>query len=197
MADHHVVARLAAAGDTLYVTLGFTEPVVALDGKTGQTLLRYGGTEHTSTILVKDDTLYLAKNVLGEIPGSDLGHELVMIGAHFDTWHASPNASDNTSGCAVAIEAARILKAVGASLVEIHGQNEHLRLVRGAEQFRLLDAAGDFAAELERNRECFFHWQTLEQEKQGLLRTTPLDAAESDLVRYQVEELEQDRTYVF
>jgi hypothetical protein len=55
-----------------------------------------------------------AKNVLGEIPGSDLGHELVMIGAHFDTWHASPNASDNTSGCAVAIEAARILRAVGA-----------------------------------------------------------------------------------
>ena len=37
-----------------------------------------------------------------------------MIGAHFDTWHASPNASDNTSGVAVALEAARILKAVGA-----------------------------------------------------------------------------------
>jgi Zn-dependent M28 family amino/carboxypeptidase len=37
-----------------------------------------------------------------------------MIGAHFDTWHASPNASDNTSGVAVALEAARILKAIGA-----------------------------------------------------------------------------------
>lgn len=55
-----------------------------------------------------------AKNVLGEIPGTDLKHQVVMIGAHFDTWHASPNASDNTSGCGVAIEAARILKAVGA-----------------------------------------------------------------------------------
>ena len=56
----------------------------------------------------------MACNVIGEIPGTDLHDEVVMIGAHFDTWHASPNASDNTSGCAVALEAARILKAVGA-----------------------------------------------------------------------------------
>ncbi len=55
-----------------------------------------------------------ANNVLGEIPGGDLADEIVMMGAHFDTWHASPNASDNTSGCAVALEAARILMAVGA-----------------------------------------------------------------------------------
>jgi Zn-dependent M28 family amino/carboxypeptidase len=37
-----------------------------------------------------------------------------MLGAHLDTWHASPNASDNTSGVAVMLEAMRILKAVGA-----------------------------------------------------------------------------------
>lgn len=55
-----------------------------------------------------------AVNITGEIPGGDLKNEVVMIGAHFDTWHASPNASDNTSGVAVALEAMRILKAVGA-----------------------------------------------------------------------------------
>ncbi len=55
-----------------------------------------------------------AVNITGEIPGTDLKDEIVMIGAHFDTWHASPNASDNTSGSAVVLEAARILKAVGA-----------------------------------------------------------------------------------
>jgi Zn-dependent M28 family amino/carboxypeptidase len=54
-----------------------------------------------------------ALNLVGEIPGSDLKDELVMLGAHFDTWHASPNASDNTSGCAVVLEAARILLALG------------------------------------------------------------------------------------
>jgi hypothetical protein len=55
-----------------------------------------------------------AVNLIGEIPGTDLRNEVVMLGAHFDTWHASPNASDNTSGVAVALEAMRILKAVGA-----------------------------------------------------------------------------------
>jgi Zn-dependent M28 family amino/carboxypeptidase len=57
-----------------------------------------------------------AMNVVGEIPGTDpkLRDQVVMIGAHFDTWHASPNASDNTSGVATVLEAARILKAVGA-----------------------------------------------------------------------------------
>jgi hypothetical protein len=56
-----------------------------------------------------------AANVLGDIPGSDLADELVMLGAHFDTWHASPNASDNTSGVAVMLEAARILTALGVT----------------------------------------------------------------------------------
>ncbi|MBC7350397.1 MAG: M28 family peptidase [Candidatus Aminicenantes bacterium] len=56
-----------------------------------------------------------AANVIGEIPGTDLRDEVVMIGAHFDSWQASPNASDNASGCAVVLEAARILKAIEAS----------------------------------------------------------------------------------
>ena len=55
-----------------------------------------------------------ASNIVGEIPGTDLKDEVVMIGAHLDTWHASPNASDNTSGVAVVLEAMRILRAVGA-----------------------------------------------------------------------------------
>ena len=55
-----------------------------------------------------------ANNVLGEIPGTDLAQEVVMMGAHFDTWHASPNARDNTAGVAGGLDAARILKAIGA-----------------------------------------------------------------------------------
>ncbi|MDA1081728.1 MAG: M20/M25/M40 family metallo-hydrolase [Gemmatimonadetes bacterium] len=60
------------------------------------------------------ETVEKAMNIVGEIRGSDLADEVVMLGAHFDTWHASPNASDNTSGVAVMLEAMRILKAVGA-----------------------------------------------------------------------------------
>ena len=54
-----------------------------------------------------------ACNVIGEIPGTDLKNEIVMIGAHLDSWHESPGATDNAAGCAVALEAARILKAIG------------------------------------------------------------------------------------
>ena len=60
------------------------------------------------------DKVEQAMNLVGEIAGSDLPDEVVMIGAHLDTWHASPNASDNTSGVAVAMEAMRILKVIGA-----------------------------------------------------------------------------------
>ncbi len=56
----------------------------------------------------------MADNLVGEIPGSDLKDEVVIIGAHFDTWHASPSPSDDGAACAVALEAARILKAIGA-----------------------------------------------------------------------------------
>ena len=53
-------------------------------------------------------------NVVGEIAGTDLAHEVVMIGAHFDSWHTGTGASDNAAGAAVALEAMRILKAIGA-----------------------------------------------------------------------------------
>ena len=53
-------------------------------------------------------------NVLAELPGSDLKDEVVMIGAHLDSWHAGTGAADNADGAAVALEAMRILKAIGA-----------------------------------------------------------------------------------
>ena len=52
-------------------------------------------------------------NVLAELPGSDLKDETVMLGAHVDSWHSSPGATDNADGSAVALEAMRILKAIG------------------------------------------------------------------------------------
>lgn len=51
-------------------------------------------------------------NVLAEIPGTDLAHEIVMLGAHLDSWHAGTGATDNGSGCAVVMEAVRILRAL-------------------------------------------------------------------------------------
>jgi hypothetical protein len=55
-------------------------------------------------------------NVVGEIRGSDKADELVMLGAHFDSWHASTGATDNASGSAAMMEAMRILKQSGVRL---------------------------------------------------------------------------------
>jgi hypothetical protein len=52
-------------------------------------------------------------NVLGEIPGTDLRQQSVMVGAHFDSWHSGTGATDNGAGTIVMMEAMRILKAVG------------------------------------------------------------------------------------
>ena len=52
-------------------------------------------------------------NLIGEIPGSDKKEEIVMLGGHFDTWHSGTGATDNSAGCAVAMEAVRILQAAG------------------------------------------------------------------------------------
>ncbi|HVF46304.1 MAG TPA: M20/M25/M40 family metallo-hydrolase [Pyrinomonadaceae bacterium] len=54
-------------------------------------------------------------NTTAEIPGTDpkLKDELVMLGGHLDSWHSSTGATDNAAGCAVAMEAARILIASG------------------------------------------------------------------------------------
>ena len=53
-------------------------------------------------------------NIIGEIPGTDLVDEVVMIGAHMDSWHTGTGATDNASGVSVVLEAMRILKAIGA-----------------------------------------------------------------------------------
>ena len=49
-------------------------------------------------------------NVVGEIPGTDLAAQLVMIGAHYDSWHPGTGATDNGAGSIVMMEAMRILK---------------------------------------------------------------------------------------
>ncbi|GJQ21906.1 MAG: hypothetical protein HBSIN02_22610 [Bacteroidia bacterium] len=52
-------------------------------------------------------------NVIAEIPGTDLKDEVVMIGAHFDSWQGGTGATDNATGSAVCMEAVRILKKTG------------------------------------------------------------------------------------
>jgi len=52
-------------------------------------------------------------NTIAEIPGTDLKDEIVMLGGHMDSWHSGTGATDNGAGCAVALEAVRIIQALG------------------------------------------------------------------------------------
>ena len=54
-----------------------------------------------------------AYNVVAEIPGTDKADDVVMLGAHIDSWHAATGATDNAIGCAVMMDVVRMLQAVG------------------------------------------------------------------------------------
>jgi len=133
--DEGVVAVLQCSGGQMGSVVGFSRPGANEDHwsreKTLRTLPIVAVTpEHYNRMyrIVKrglpvkveievrnrvGDKVEKAANVLGEIPGSDLAGEVVMLGAHFDSWHEAAGASDTAAGCAVALEAARILKAIG------------------------------------------------------------------------------------
>jgi len=51
-----------------------------------------------------------AFNVIAEIKGTKRPDEVVMVGAHLDSWHGATSATDNAVGCAVAMEVLRIIK---------------------------------------------------------------------------------------
>ena len=54
-----------------------------------------------------------ALNVVSELPGGDRKDEVVMLGAHLDSWTGGTGATDNAAGSAVVMEVMRILKATG------------------------------------------------------------------------------------
>lgn len=59
------------------------------------------------------DTDPMGYNTIAEIPGTDLKDEIVMLGGHMDSWHSGTGATDNGAGVSVAMEAVRIIQALG------------------------------------------------------------------------------------
>ena len=54
-----------------------------------------------------------AENVVADIPGTGKSEEMVILGAHLDSWFLGPGAADNALGVSIALEAARVLSAPG------------------------------------------------------------------------------------
>jgi Zn-dependent M28 family amino/carboxypeptidase len=57
-----------------------------------------------------------AFNLIGEIRGNTKPEEVVMIGAHLDSWAGGTGATDNAAGCAIIIEAFRLLQNLGPKM---------------------------------------------------------------------------------
>ncbi len=55
----------------------------------------------------------MSANVLGQLTGEEKPEEIILLGAHLDSWDLSPGANDDAAGCAVALEALRLIKEAG------------------------------------------------------------------------------------
>jgi len=73
-------------------------------------------------------------NIIAEIPGTDLSDEVVMFGAHFDSWHTATGATDNGAGSSVMMEVARLLQEVIAQTGKTPRRTLRLALWTGEEQ---------------------------------------------------------------
>ena len=88
-AEHYNrIVRMVQAGETVRI---------ALDLK-----VRFNGDDNS-----------MVNNTIGEWKGTDKADEIVMAGGHLDSWHTGTGATDNACGVSVAMEAVRILKAIG------------------------------------------------------------------------------------
>jgi len=61
----------------------------------------------------RDEGKVLSANVVGEITGSELPSEIILLGGHLDSWDLSVGAHDDASGCAAALEALALLRDLG------------------------------------------------------------------------------------
>lgn len=83
------------------------------------------------------------------------------------------------------------IQALGKLLVEIHGQNEHLRLTQASEQFRLLDGSGSYLEEREAVRLAYTAWKSLHDEMAQLATDISVSASDLEFLNFQLDELQQ------
>jgi len=83
------------------------------------------------------------------------------------------------------------MQSLGDLLVEIHGQNEHLKLTKTAEQFRLLDGSGVYSDEMARVKDSHAQWKRVAQELDSLELETSVSNTDLEFLNFQLAELQQ------
>ena len=96
-------------------------PSIVVAGEQYNILARLAAGGHPVSLRVELRTRYIeddrnSYNVIAEIPGRDpaLRDQIVLVGGHLDSWHTASGATDNADGAVAVMEAARILRALGA-----------------------------------------------------------------------------------
>jgi carboxypeptidase Q len=95
-------------------------PSIIVSGEQYNILARLAAAGHPVSLRIELRTRYIENdrnsyNVIAEIPGRDaaLRDQIVLVGAHLDSWHTASGATDNADGAVAVLEAARILRALG------------------------------------------------------------------------------------
>ena len=103
------------------MTANETVPSIIVAGEQYDILARLAAAGQPVSVRVELRTRYVeddrnSYNVIADIPGRDpaLRDQIVLVGAHLDSWHTASGATDNADGAVAVLEAARILKALGA-----------------------------------------------------------------------------------
>lgn len=118
-------------------------PGIGISYEAGMTIRRFAKKSALSLKIDTDNTTFesTSRNVIGEIPGSELPNEVVVIGAHFDGHDVSQGAGDDAAGTMSALEAGRALAslkgkirrtirivAFGSEEIGLLGSNYHARV---------------------------------------------------------------------
>ncbi len=97
-------------------------PSIVIAGEQYNVLARLASQGRPVSLRIELRTRYFeddrnSYNVLAEIPGQDpaLRDQVVLVGAHLDSWHTASGATDNADGAVAVMEAMRILRALGVA----------------------------------------------------------------------------------
>jgi len=83
------------------------------------------------------------------------------------------------------------LKLLSSQLVEIHGQHAHLTLLEAEEQRSLLDDYAQNTSLLNETNQAYLQWRANFYELEALIKSSTDQSNQEDLLRYQLNELEQ------
>lgn len=155
--------RHAHTGTTRYRVDAPRIPALALSNPDADQLARWLKPGKPVRLRVKSTARELpatwSANVIGEIPGTERANEIVLLGAHLDSWDLGQGAIDDGAGVAIVVEAARLIGKLGrkpARTVRVvlfaneefglSGANEYARLVGDEAARHVLAAEADLGA---------------------------------------------------